>query len=77
MKYQLAQLNIARFLKPTEHPDNADFVGNLDHVNAVAESQPGFVWRLVGDGTDALMDVLLKGVTITRGNSLSNGRVFL
>ena len=54
MTNHLAQLNIARFAKPVEHPDNADFVNNLDRVNAIAESQPGFVWRLVGDGNDAL-----------------------
>ncbi len=54
MNYHLAQLNIARFMKPAEHPDNADFVDNLDRVNAIAESQPGFVWRLTGDGNDAL-----------------------
>lgn len=54
MEYHLAQLNIARFMKPAEHPDNADFVNNLDRVNAIAESQPGFVWRLIGDGNDAL-----------------------
>ncbi|MDH3512801.1 MAG: DUF3291 domain-containing protein, partial [Gammaproteobacteria bacterium] len=54
MNYHLAQLNIARFMKPAEHPDNADFVNNLDRVNAIAESQPGFVWRLTGDGNDAL-----------------------
>lgn len=54
MNYHLAQLNVARFIKPAEHPDNADFVNNLDRVNAIAESQPGFVWRLTGDGNDAL-----------------------
>ncbi len=54
MNYHLAQLNIARFMKPAEHPDNADFVNNLDRVNAIAELQPGFIWRLVGDGNDAL-----------------------
>ena len=54
MNHHLAQLNIARFMKPAEHPDNADFVNNLDRVNAIAESQPGFVWRLTGDGNDAL-----------------------
>ncbi len=52
-RYHLAQLNIARFRKPIEDPVNADFVNNLDRVNAVAEAQPGFVWRLVGDGNDA------------------------
>ncbi len=54
MRYHLAQLNIARFLLPQDHPNNADFVNNLDRVNAVAEQQPGFVWRLVGEGNDAL-----------------------
>ena len=52
MKYHLAQLNIARFVKPADHPDNADFVNNLDRVNAVADAQPGFVWRLVGEVAD-------------------------
>ena len=53
MNYHLAQLNIAQFRLPQEHPVNADFVANLDRVNAIAESQQGFVWRLVGDGNDA------------------------
>lgn len=54
MKYQLAQLNVARFRLPQEHPDNADFINNLDRVNAFAELQPGFVWRFTGAGNDAL-----------------------
>lgn len=53
MNYHLAQLNIAQFRLPQVHPVNADFVANLDRVNAIAESQQGFVWRLVGDGNDA------------------------
>jgi heme-degrading monooxygenase HmoA len=56
MNFQLAQLNIARFELPPEHPDNADFVNSLDRVNEIAESQPGFVWRFTGDGNNA-MDV--------------------
>ena len=54
MDFHLAQLNVARFKKPQAHPDNADFVNSLDRVNAIAESQPGFVWRFTGDGNDAL-----------------------
>lgn len=54
MIYHLAQLNVARFKLPIEHPNNADFVNNLDRVNAIAESQPGFVWRLTGEGNDAM-----------------------
>lgn len=54
MDYHLAQLNIARFRLPPEHPNNADFVNNLDRINAIAEQQPGYIWRLKGDGNDAL-----------------------
>ncbi|MFT5930837.1 MAG: hypothetical protein ACI9GE_001030 [Oceanospirillaceae bacterium] len=56
MTYQLAQLNIARFKLPQDHPANADFVNNLDRINAIAEQQPGFIWRFTGAGNNA-MDV--------------------
>ncbi|RBP53671.1 DUF3291 domain-containing protein [Arenicella xantha] len=56
MKYHLAQLNIALFRLPKEHPDNKEFIDNLDRVNAIAETQEGFVWRFTGEGNDA-MDV--------------------
>lgn len=54
MNHQLAQLNIARFRLPMKHRKNDDFVNQLDHINAIAEKQQGFVWRLTGDGNDAL-----------------------
>ncbi len=46
MEYQLAQVNIARLRAPVDSPLLTDFVAALDPVNAVAESAPGFVWRL-------------------------------
>lgn len=55
-RYHLAQVNIARFRKPADDPANADFINRLDQVNALAEASPGFVWRLVGEGNNA-MDV--------------------
>jgi hypothetical protein len=48
--WQLAQLNVARPLAPTDSPLLADFMNQLDEVNALADAQPGFVWRLIGDG---------------------------
>ena len=51
--YQLAQLNIGELRAPLDSPELKDFVDNLDGVNALAESSPGFVWRLKGDGNDA------------------------
>lgn len=54
MNYHLAEINIAKFRLPMEHPVNLDFVNNLDRVNAAAESQPGFVWRFTGGGNSAI-----------------------
>jgi hypothetical protein len=51
--YQLAQLNVATLKAPLDSPELKDFVDNLDRINALAESSPGFVWRLVGEGNDA------------------------
>ena len=54
--HHLAQVNIGRLKAPQDAPEIADFVANLDRINALAERQPGFVWRLTGDGGNA-MDV--------------------
>jgi hypothetical protein len=54
MLYYIAQLNIARFRLPQKHPDNVDFVNNLDRINQLAEQQEGFIWRFTGEGNDAL-----------------------
>src|SRR5690348_3134733 len=43
--YELAQINVARLLAPLDDPLLADFVGNLDLVNAAADTADGFVWR--------------------------------
>jgi Domain of unknown function (DUF3291) len=51
--YELAQLNIAQMKAPLEAPEMADFVANLEHINALAESAPGFVWRLQSDEGNA------------------------
>jgi len=53
MSHQLAQLNIAVMKEPLESPTMADFVANLDRINALAESAPGFVWRFQTDEGDA------------------------
>ncbi|CAM3784034.1 DUF3291 domain-containing protein [Deinococcus frigens] len=50
---QLAQVNLARVRAPLDDPMMAEFVANLDPVNALAEATPGFVWRLQDDGGNA------------------------
>ncbi len=49
----IAELNIGKFKYPTSDPRMAEFMDNLDRVNAIAERSPGFVWRLKGDNNNA------------------------
>ena len=51
--HELAQINVARLKAPIDHPDSAEFVANLDGVNALAEASPGFVWRFQTDDGNA------------------------
>lgn len=52
-EYQLAQLNIAILKEPIDSPALADFVANLDRINALAETSPGYIWRLKSDDNNA------------------------
>lgn len=51
--YHLAQLNTAWMKAPLESPELADFVANLERINALAEAAPGYVWRLQDEAGDA------------------------
>jgi hypothetical protein len=51
--HHLAQINIGRLKAPMDAPQTAGFADNLDRINALADGQPGFVWRLVGEGNNA------------------------
>jgi hypothetical protein len=47
--WHIAQLNVARALAPPDSPVLAEFMAALDEINALADRNPGFVWRLQGD----------------------------
>lgn len=52
--YNLAQINVAKMKGVNiEDPVMKEFVDALDTVNQVAESSPGFVWRLKSDDNNA------------------------
>ncbi len=53
MAFHLAQLNVARLIHPLDHPRIKDFVDGLDHINALADQSPGFVWRLQTESGNA------------------------
>src|SRR5580692_1503513 len=51
----IAQINIGRLIAPIDDPRIAGFVSQLDPINSLADSAPGFVWRLQsssGNATD-------------------------
>lgn len=57
-KWHIAQLNVGRTVAAPGGPELADFMAALDRINALAESLPGFVWRLQsssGNATDILV----------------------
>ena len=59
----VAELNIGRLKYDVDDPRLADFMDNLDKVNAIAERVEGFVWRLTGDGDNAT-DIIHDGVNV-------------
>lgn len=39
-RWRIAQINVAKFREPREHPTNADFEAALDEVNALGSAMP-------------------------------------
>lgn len=54
-EYQLAQLNIAKARDAMDSATMQGFVARLDEINALAESSPGFVWRLLTAAGDTVL----------------------
>src|SRR5437588_1766308 len=46
MKYHIAQVNMGHIKAPLDDPIMAGFMNRLDVLNALADTSPGFVWRL-------------------------------
>ena len=44
--WHLAQINVGRLVAPAEDPAVAEFIAALGQINALADSAPGFIWRL-------------------------------
>ena len=49
-EFHLAELNIGRLLAPTDDPQVAEFMANLDRINGLGKRMPGFVWMMEGSG---------------------------
>lgn len=51
--FELAQLNIARPRAALDDSIMAGFMANLERINALAETSPGFIWRLQDESGNA------------------------
>jgi len=51
--FHLAHVNISHLLAPIDSELLSDFVAALEPVNALADTAPGFVWRLQTEDGDA------------------------
>jgi hypothetical protein len=59
MAHHIAQINVSRPAEPLDSRRLADFVAALDPINALADTAPGFVWRLqTEDGNATAVRVL-------------------
>ena len=47
--FQLAELNVARLLAPTDDQRVGEFMGALDRINTLGKRVPGFVWLMKGE----------------------------
>ena len=55
----IGQMNFATALAPLDSPVMAEFVENLDKINALAENSSGFIWRLMDESGNATsIDIL-------------------
>jgi hypothetical protein len=52
-RWHLAQLNVGRLLAPLDSPAIEGFRAQLDPVNALADADPGLVWRLQTENGNA------------------------
>ncbi|MBD2256940.1 DUF3291 domain-containing protein [Pseudanabaena sp. FACHB-2040] len=50
--YHLAQVNTATLRAPLHDPGMTDFVAQIQQINAIADADPEFVWRLRAEGAD-------------------------
>lgn len=63
--YQLAQINVAHMKYAATAIEMADFMNNLDRINQLAESSPGFQWRLKMDiDAPEILDVFGPGILV-------------
>src|SRR5205085_11097296 len=51
--YHLAQVNIPRMRDPLDSAMMEGFVARIEEINALADTSPGFVWRLQTDEGNA------------------------
>lgn len=51
--WHLAQINVGRFVSPPGSAQVQPFMDALDRINAIADADPGFVWRLQDDSGNA------------------------
>jgi hypothetical protein len=52
-EWQLAQINVGRLVAPQGDARVQPFFDALDRINALADSSPGFVWRLQSESGNA------------------------
>lgn len=81
-KYHLAQINIARAVADIDSDVMAGFASRLDEINAIADTSPGFIWRLLDEDGDATSnrvfddDLMLVNISVWESVDALKGFVY-
>ncbi len=80
--FHLAQVNIGRLRAPVDDPVMVGFKNQLEPINALADSSPGFVWRLQTENGDATAikpypDDALMAINMSVWESLETLQLFV
>ncbi|MDT0328124.1 DUF3291 domain-containing protein [Nocardiopsis lambiniae] len=51
-RHRLAQFNLGLLKAPLSDPSMEGFTSRIEPINVLAESAPGFVWRLIEEGKE-------------------------
>lgn len=63
-EYHLAHLNVALLKAPYESPVMAEFIDNLEPINALADASQGFVWRLPDEIDDSAIHPFAENILV-------------
>lgn len=74
--WELAHINVARLRAPLDSPQMRELAAALDELNRLAESSPGFIWRLPSGHEVASDPLMFRNVSVWRSYEFLHAYVY-